>query len=459
MSTGTAAPAKRDVRGEAFVVFAVIRGFAELVHYTALGWVDPGPATVLLVAASAVLILRPTIVALLTVSVLDVVRVVVDSPYTTNHVFYNGLVNLTIVVALGSLLIDRREQRLEARAFSTFAPLLRGELVLIYLVAAFHKLNADFFDAVAGCGAFITNDIGSRVGLPAVTGTLASATSVGGLAVELALPLLLLSRRTRNVGLVVGLGFHFAIGLSSNPGIYSFSAFVFGMYVVFLPLDRLASVLDMLRERSWWRHAQVAKLAAMAWIVGIGMLGFRWAAWVPAAVAVTVFILAVLAAPSERREPTEPAVSRRRLLSVAVVPMVLMVLNSAGPYVGLHTMRAMTMFSNIATEGGASNHFIVPADVQIFDYQTDLVEVVSSSSTRLQGHADRGELLPFVEFYRIVASNRPSEVTFVRADELVVLRATDDAAVVDALDRPSWFALHMMGFRPVDQMGPVQCRH
>lgn len=458
MTTPTVAPTARDVRGDAFVVFAVVRGFAELVHYAALGWVDPGPATMLLVVASVVLIMRPTLATLSTVAVLDIVRVVVDSPYTTNHVFYNGLVNLTIVLALGSLLIDRRERHLEARAFSIFAPLLRAELILIYLVAAFHKLNSDFFDAVAGCGAFIINDIGSRVGLPEVTGSLASATSVGGLAIEFTLPLLLVSRRTRVAGLVLGLVFHFAIGLSSNPGIYSFSAFVFGMYVVFLPVDRLASLLIVLRAHPWWRYGHIAKLSAIAWIVGLGAAGVRWAAWIPVAVAFAVFLLAVLTASPQRREPA-PRVPSRRLLAVVAVPLVLMVANSAGPYVGLHTMRAMTMFSNIATEGGESNHYVVPADVQIFDYQTDLVEVVSSSSPRLQGHADRGELLPFVEFYRIVDSNRPSEVTFVRAGERVVLRATDDAPVVDGLDRPSWFALRMMGFRPVDRTGPVQCRH
>jgi hypothetical protein len=51
--------------------------------------------------------------------------------------------------------------------------------------------------------------------------------------------------------------------------------------------------------------------------------------------------------------------------------------NGVTPYLGLKTVANYSMFSNLRTEGGQSNHLLIPAG-QFFlaEYQTDLVRVV-----------------------------------------------------------------------------------
>ena len=48
---------------------------------------------------------------------------------------------------------------------------------------------------------------------------------------------------------------------------------------------------------------------------------------------------------------------------------VLVVLNGSSPYLGLKTETSFAMFSNLRTIGGLSNHLLVGAGVQVFDYQ------------------------------------------------------------------------------------------
>src|SRR6266704_2162953 len=51
--------------------------------------------------------------------------------------------------------------------------------------------------------------------------------------------------------------------------------------------------------------------------------------------------------------------------------------NGVTPYLGLKTVANYSMFSNLRTEGGQTNHLLIPAG-QFFlaEYQTDLVRVV-----------------------------------------------------------------------------------
>ena len=70
--------------------------------------------------------------------------------------------------------------------------------------------------------------------------------------------------------------------------------------------------------------------------------------------------------------PARPTFSFRPW-PVLLVPL-LTGLNGCSPYLGLKTETAFAMYSNLRTEGGQSNHLLVPAGVQLFGFQQDLVE-------------------------------------------------------------------------------------
>ena len=99
---------------------------------------------------------------------------------------------------------------------------------------------------------------------------------------------------------------------------------------------------------------------------------------------------------------------------LAVVPL-LVFLNGAAPHLGLQTTATWAMFSNLRTEGGRSNHFLIPATAQIFGYQRDVVQIVRSSDEYLQSAARR--YIPYFEVRRrpeasivICPAGRPIQV-------------------------------------------------
>ena len=53
----------------------------------------------------------------------------------------------------------------------------------------------------------------------------------------------------------------------------------------------------------------------------------------------------------------------------------LLVANGFLPYLGAKTETSFAMYSNLRTEGGQTNHWLMPASLQIWDYQRDLVKI------------------------------------------------------------------------------------
>jgi hypothetical protein len=138
----------------------------------------------------------------------------------------------------------------------------------------------------------------------------------------------------------------------------------------------------------------------------------------------------------------------------------LLLLSGATPYLGLGTDRALSMYSNLRTEGGHTNHLLVPAGAQVFSYQRDLVVILQSSLPRLQRDADRKMVLPYQELRAIltdeIAGGRVgASVVFVRDGE----RHESGAAARDSsLGVPvSWVARKFLRFRPVEAAGPRAC--
>jgi hypothetical protein len=123
------------------------------------------------------------------------------------------------------------------------------------------------------------------------------------------------------------------------------------------------------------------------------------------------------------------------------------------PYAGLKTETSWSMFSNLRTEGGWSNHYVVPASTQWFDYQRDLVQVTSSSDRFLQALADRNQQIPYFEIRR----RSDAAISYVRDGvSYRFARVSDDPAFGS---RPTWLLRKLLMFRPVDRLTGQTCVH
>ncbi len=177
-----------------------------------------------LVASLAVVAPESSIVRV-AMGLLIVATVFLEAPVIGNHWIVAGFVALAILAT--SL---RREW------WAWFAPTGRGILLAFYSFAAFAKLNDGFFDSVQSCGLFYTNQSLASWGLPLVPSggagavALAAATTI----IELAVPILLVIKRTRVYGVMLGFAFHFLISLDLSQHFFDFTALLFALFTLFI---------------------------------------------------------------------------------------------------------------------------------------------------------------------------------------------------------------------------------
>ena len=118
------------------------------------------------------------------------------------------------------------------------------------------------------------------------------------------------------------------------------------------------------------------------------------------------------------------------------------------------------MFSNLRTEGGQSNHVILP-NVALFKYQEDLVEVLESNDPQFEKLVDSGDLIPWFEVRRMASKSEraDAEITCIRNGILLVLKRGDSSKESQEAFTPHpWLAakfLHFRSIRPFDQ--PQKC--
>jgi hypothetical protein len=140
----------------------------------------------------------------------------------------------------------------------------------------------------------------------------------------------------------------------------------------------------------------------------------------------------------------------------------LVVINGASPYLGLKTQTAWSMFSNLRTEGGYSNHLIVRHPYYLAGYQTDLVEIRRSSDPRLSVFQDSGYLIPYFELRRYLSLHRPSSpvaagLVYMRnGTRITVSKPEDDP---ELFTPPNYILRKLLSFRPVPSARRGFCQH
>lgn len=298
-------------------------------------------------------------------------------PVVGNHEVLLGLVALIVVFAV-PLAARRVEWWVDVAA-----PAVRLVLLVGYGFIAFSKLNTGFFDLAVSCAVVFGDDLlgpfgpGSDriIGLPAwpLVGFTAG--------VELAIPVLLLVRRTRSVGVVVALGFHFLLALDPVSHVWDFSATLLPMFLLFGPpglrgaLDRLATGLDALNKRELLLGLAMA--GALHGVVLIGNSRLDAQSWLrpwfgPWLIAYPIWLVvggAVLMLAIRNRtrrhapvgDTGHPAGSHhldwRPALPLLVV-VGLAVVNGLGPYAEYRSAAAFNMYANLEINDGRSNHFL-----------------------------------------------------------------------------------------------------
>ena len=462
-----------------FAYFWALSALFDLIPRVA--WFDSGAHTLLACCAVFVL-LRPT--SLVGFGFFSVVRLAAflhDSPHTPNHQVLFAVAGATILCAAIPLLWrDRKaapgtEPLLNHESWlAAFSPLLRALAVSLYLYAVLHKLNWAYFDPSVSCA---VNTFGRLApgwvqalypdGRPAEYVLI-----FGSLLAEASLPFLLLFARTRLLGFCAGVFFHSLLGL----GYFHFSTGLFGLYCLFIPPSATTHVFA--RVQAWrsgvaWRERLATPMAVgligLALVVAMvvvrevdrptyRLLRYLWMAGVFAGLAVGVHV------PGEWRLWRDSPLGRLRDARLGFVFPILMAFIGLSPYLGMRTAPTFSMFSNLRTEGGISNHLFMPATaLHLASYQDDLVQIRATNRRAINRFANQGRLRTFydlrAEIQRLVREEREAgdlaegEVLppiYLRFD-----RGSRSYTLGDAGENPEimaeigWLEGKWMNFRPV----------
>jgi hypothetical protein len=152
---------------------------------------------------------------LILLAVLSLITAWQEAPILGNHWLLAAFADLAMLLAAVGTVRDGSINR--DRLAQAFLPAARWCLVLFYLCAAFSKLNSAFFDTTVSCSTYYFDETVSSLGfstpLTVGAGGLAQLLPFVTAGTELSIPILLLNRRSRVFGVVLGLGFHSLIAL------------------------------------------------------------------------------------------------------------------------------------------------------------------------------------------------------------------------------------------------------
>ncbi len=475
---------------ESFTVFAFIWGVTEGLHLVTFGaWVDK-PVGIALAASVFWLLLRPSSLGRFAlVNGLDFAYIFTIAPMTANHILFNAFVNLAMLLIIAMHWLRRRDSAPIDRAavFEQIRVFGRLALIMLYFFAVFHKLNTDYFKPQISCAShlLVTMDwLPFTLDAKAVLAIAIWSTLI----VEALIPAMLVIGPLRKYGLGLELGFHLFLSTHMHTGLYSFSALMFAMYFLFLPDVFVARLKEKLVNRraplsaitsvtsGYRRYGRRATLAAAAcvivFVIGVMLTGVDIRVWKQyvSKIGLGVWIVWGCALACTyvwtdwgKSAPMREWGVRRVLLpgpDPAMIILVLMFAHSMSPYFGLKTVPVLSMFSNLRTEGGVTNHLIMPQWLKVAGYQQDLVDIRRASHGKLRFCAKRNLLLPYFEFRRVVTQiDGPVRVKYVRDGREHVYKRTESGRVEGKPIEPvPWLLGKYLRFRAVDKDPPTHCR-
>jgi hypothetical protein len=470
---GAAHDAPDAVRARGFAAFFVVAGLFHVVNQ--IPWPKepfiPTPARlateVAMVAAAVWVLARPRdafwpFLVYVAAAWLHGLR---EVPRVANHWWLTFLIT-SALLAYG--VGEARRGGSLTRFVSAAAPAVRWLLLTGYAFAALAKFNDAFLDPEVSCASRAWVDIGTKWYTWLPTGPVWQHVAIfATLAVETALPVLLLTRR-RGPAVVAGALFHFLISFTPILRVPDFCSLLFATWWLFLPDETMGSLARGRRMVPAWTTgrtlgAAVGAVALLALgqaaagrfdpgqlfqslrLTSFSMYGMTWMGAVA---------LAVASAPTASR-PVGMRLSGP-LGAWAAVLVVVTVGSGLAPYVGLRTRASLAMFSNLRTEDHRPNHLFMP-QTYLTDAQLDLVTIVETDLAKVRKETANGERLTWWELRYRAQEAGHGRVVYRRgaAAPVTVEDVADDAALMAPF---AWWETRVHIFRPVDADGISRCQ-
>lgn len=365
--------------------------------------------------------------------------------------------------------------------FQSLKPLLRYLVAIIYCFAGFHKLNSDFLNPSVSCSRWALETIGrTYLGHSVALGPgMVRLASMGALILELGGGLLLFIETLQTTGVCLVLAIHFTVCLLDFT---DFAAIMVAGLFAFVSEDFWTWLSQ---DGQWDRKAGVPKLvsvyAGIQIAVALMMVFTRFfsLSYRRIFIARALIYLAGLAAlawgairfrTTGRGPVCGASMSRNQFHAHQWAFVGLLAYQGMTPYLGLGTTGTFSMFSNLTTENGRSNHLLIgPGALRFWPLQDDIVWIRTIDPRVQYDYARQssreplsGQGLPAIEFRKAVRKWRLRGLRHIQVE--YTYHGTNFVSR-DITRDPAWnfpersLAMEALSFRPVQQDGSAnRCR-
>lgn len=403
---------------------------------------------------------RPGLVLVMLVGAVDAW---LQAPLFSNHAIIRNMFGLAFVAA--GLWHWLRGSRFEA-FFADVRPIGRGLLLLMYVFGIFHKLNTGFLDPAVSCAVVLWQKMPAP--LAALDGPVMQPLAIYGTFItEGAVLVMLLVRRLRGPGIVIGIGFHALLALSNHAMYVPFSTLAILLHLLFLSPPAARRIIagpiwqrfDALLTRPSGIVIVLALLATIALAAFAGdysIVGLVWLALLALPMA------AIFVHGSRDAAPAAPEPGNRLLWS-RLVPLnavvLLFLLNGFAPYLGLKTAQTINMFSNLRIEGDRSNHLLFSGKPGPFHYLDEVVTFEAASGNPLLERYARTRTEGMVphQFHATLMQTPQAVVTYWRGGVRHGPMTGAQILMQDKVPPSPALARRFFHFRPVPLTDPVHC--
>jgi hypothetical protein len=308
-------------------------------------------------------------------------------PLADNHWLFASFVNIFILAYLISQKVNsKKKYGLELTGMFSG---IRFVTLYVYLGAVFHKLNTGFFNSDVSCALIHGQTILKRYGYISSESRSLESTGIWGILfvflLELAIPLLLINRKTWSLGILLGVLFHLSTHMRN------FGSLAFATYILFVPEQLLFEYVNRMKkmcENTFGKLLDLRKIfitqvlaftvlhvLAKNRIIPHDLIGISIQLWM-----CIVFVLTVdfLYFSFQKQIPALRKVIPEEWFYRTIC--LLFVLNSFSPYLGLKNGTSLAMWSNLNSTSQYGNHFFMPNDAfKIFSYVDSAEELKESS--------------------------------------------------------------------------------
>lgn len=452
-----------------FSIFSFLWAFQTLEEETDQ-FLNPARFSIVLCASLLLLMPRSALLFVL-FCLLHINNFFAHSPVVVNHYIPITLINVGLLfLFIREFIKTSSIERIDKnKILDRISPTVRWLVCGVYFFAAFHKLNWGFFDTNNSCFVYIYDTI--QLLMPIIPNFSSWAINIGipaTILIEAGIPLLLMFRKTRPFGLIIGVLFHLFLGL----GFPSFSTMIFILYLFFIPpetLDRLHELYansKLTRKICKWIPPIILSCVLFFWYLPWWYLprdfvrAFMHLTWFYIFTGLFLFGFLFI-----RKLPLSSFTSpiSWKLKPGYWIFIILLVINGISPYLGIKLAPAFSMYSNLMTEEGYHNHILVPEKIiQIVDYQDDLVEILESNYPPLQEIAHRNRLIPFIILQRLISHNAAKEefeninLTYRRNNKVFSYKNAENDPLLSK--KQSWLFRKFTNFRYVPPPGENVCQ-